>query len=421
MGWDRPMTSPKASFYVIDDDRYSARLVTQFLAKAGHTTRYCCDSRQALAEIIETPPDCVLVDLMMPDLDGYDLIARLRATPELAAIKVAVLTSKPYDADRRRAAALGVDVYLTKPVARDTLLAEMEALLNDRIELRYWGVRGTLPVAGERALRYGGNTTCVTLSARRDHYFIFDAGTGLRGLADHLMAEKRRITGRILVSHPHLDHLLGLPFFAPLYVPGNEFAVRGCTPGTDGMRALIGGLMQDPYFPVTMREFGGNVFFRNLHEESFELDGAHLRTMLLRHPGNCLGYRIELRGHTVCYVTDHELVDRADSGYDELYHSRLVSFVAGASVLITDATYRDAEYVRCRGWGHSTAAAVAALAHEAGVRELHLFHHDPGQRDDDIDAKLAEAAEVLARLGSSVRVAAPAEGQAFVLEHGDAA
>ncbi len=409
------MTAP-ASFYVVDDDRYSARLVTQFLVKGGHTAWYASDSRQALAEIAEKRPDCVVVDLMMPDIDGYELIARLKAIPDLAATKVVVLTSKPYDADRRRAAACGVDAYFVKPVACAPFLAEMAALLRDRIELRYWGVRGTLPVSGAKVLRYGGNTGCVTLSPRPDDYIIFDAGTGLRGLSDHLMAEKRRITGRLLISHPHLDHLLGLPFFAPLYVPGNEIAILGCAPGSDGMRALFGGLMQDPYFPITMREFGGNVFFRNLREESFDLDGARVRTMLLRHPGSCLGYRVETRGHTICYVTDHELFERSDGEFNQHYHRRLVEFVGGADVLITDATYRHAEYARHRGWGHSSASAVAALAHEAGVRELHLFHHDPAQLDDDIDAKLAEATAVMDRLGAVTRVLAPAEGQAFVLE-----
>ena len=179
---------------------------------------------------------------------------------------------------------------------------------------------------------------------------------------------------------------------------------------------LVNGVMQDPYFPITTREFGANVFFRDLHEESFELDGAVISTMLLNHPGKCLGYRLDILGHRVCYVTDHELFGPGDPEFDEHYRRRLVEFIAGSDILITEATYRNSEYSRHRGWGHSTASAVAELAHDAGVKELHIFHHDPSQSDDDIDAKLSEAAEALAQLSSTTRVLAPAEDSAFILE-----
>ena len=410
------MNAPDTTtFYVVDDDDIQTMLVTDFLSRAGYVVYSSTDSTKAVAEIAEKKPDCVLVDLMMPKIDGFEVIEKLRSLPDLRNTKIAVVSSKTYDSDRRRAAALGVNAYILKPLDHDTFLAQIEALIHDRIALRYWGVRGTLPLPGAGSMRYGGDTSCMTLSAQPDHFFIFDGGTGLRRLSNHLMAKKRRITGRMLISHPHLDHLLGIPFFAPFYVPGNEFSIFGCG-GADGMRGLVNGVMQDPYFPITTREFGANVFFRDLHEESFELDGAVISTMLLNHPGKCLGYRLDILGHRVCYVTDHELFGPGDPEFDEHYRRRLVEFIAGSDILITEATYRNSEYSRHRGWGHSTASAVAELAHDAGVKELHIFHHDPSQSDDDIDAKLSEAAEALAQLSSTTRVLAPAEDSAFILE-----
>jgi phosphoribosyl 1,2-cyclic phosphodiesterase len=138
-------------------------------------------------------------------------------------------------------------------------------------------------------------------------------------------------------------------------------------------------------------------------------------TMLLRHPGYCLGYRLRCRGRTLCYITDNELYLPSDSRYDPRYVERLANFVRGADVLITDTTYRDHEYPSKVDWGHSCVSQVADLAARAEVKRLHLFHHDPDQADKDIDAKLEDARKALAALGSKVACEAPAEGSSLIL------
>lgn len=173
--------------------------------------------------------------------------------------------------------------------------------------------------------------------------------------------------------------------------------------------------MDNVYFPVTIREFGARVFFRDLREEHFNIGSFRIDTLLLSHPGNCLGYRVSYGGQSVCYITDNELFPRNLKQYNPEFESRLTEFVRGADILIADTTYLDQEYPSRIGWGHSCVGEVVALAESAQVKSLHLFHHDPDQNDDDIDKKLAQACEQLSAMGSSVKCICPAEGDSHML------
>jgi phosphoribosyl 1,2-cyclic phosphodiesterase/CheY-like chemotaxis protein len=401
-------------FLVVEDDREFAALVAAILDKAGHRVRHAESGPAALKIVDERPPDCILLDIMIPGFDGLELLRRMRDREELAAVKIIVVSGKAYEFDRKRAYRFGADGYITKPVQAETLLGRIERFLADRIELTYWGVRGTLPVPGRKSLRYGGNTNCLTLEFANRQIFIFDAGTGIKELSNRLMSEKRRrVEGKIFITHPHWDHINALPFFAPLYKQGNDFEILGAAHGDIGLRDLISSQMDSVYFPVTIREFGAHVGFRELGEGETAIDNTVVKTMLLSHPGHCLGFRIEYRGRSVAVVTDNELYPESSPYHNAGYVSKLVRFVAHADLLITDCTYTDAEYPQKMGWGHSCTSEVVDLAQRAEVKALHLFHHDPDQTDADIDAKLEAARDMLGRRGSAVACLAPAEGQTF--------
>jgi phosphoribosyl 1,2-cyclic phosphodiesterase len=406
--------SSQRSFYVVDDSAELVALLIDMLTAAGHRAAGATSPLAALDEIARLQPDCVLVDLMMPELDGLAFVQALRRNPALDQTKIVVVSGKAYEFDRRQALAYGAAGYIAKPLGPD-LVPQLERMVADRVELRFWGVRGTLPVPGKRSLRYGGNTSCVTLSFDGERLFILDGGSGIKELSNHLMARKRRVSARIFISHPHWDHINALPYFAPFYIQGNEFEVFGAKHGALTMRELIGAQMEGVYFPVSIREFAAHLAFRDLGEQSFEVDGARIRTMLLSHPGICLGYRFEVKGSTICYVTDQELFPPSKSQHDRHYLDRVTEFVRGADILVTDATYADEDYKTKVGWGHSCVSAVVDLAHRAGVKELCLFHHDPDQSDDDIDRKQSAAQEMLAGLHSATRCRTPAEGDVIVL------
>lgn len=279
-------------------------------------------------------------------------------------------------------------------------------------QVTFWGVRGTLPVTGRGSLRYGGNTSCISVEFADGGLFIFDAGSGIKSFSDALKrAGRKHIKARIFISHPHIDHIQALPFFTPLFVQGNVFDVLGPAQQDKGMRELIAGQMDGVYFPVTLNEFAASVTYTNLEQGDYEFDGARMRTLRLNHPGHCLGYRLECGGAVFCYVTDNELYPPDSPDYDEAYRQRLADFVRGADYLVTDTTYMDDEYADGKQhWGHSSVSEVVALAHRADIKTLCIFHHDPDQDDDAIDRKLAFARAQMAQLGSSTRVIAPAAG-----------
>lgn len=399
-------------FVLVEDDGATAALVRKILETAGHKVDVVLDSTAALEVVRKTRPDVVITDIMMPGMDGLEVCRRLRSAPELKDIKIVVLSAKGYEADRAQAMAMGADGMINKPVDAKNLVASIMSMISDTVAVRYWGVRGTLPVPGKRSLRYGGNTSCFTLELPKDQLFILDAGTGIRELSQYLMAKRQgSISAKMFISHPHWDHINALPFFTPLFFPGNEFEVFGAPQGAMTMRELMGSQLDGVHSPIALRTFGARVFFRNLSEEKFTVGDASVSTMYLTHPGLSLGYRFDIKGKSFCYITDNELHLPGSPQYNQEFRDRLTGFVKDADVMLIDATYTDAEYIKRVNWGHSSVGEVAALAHEAGVRELQLFHHDPDQSDDDIDRKLESAQAHLARLGSKTVCAAPAEGE----------
>jgi len=286
--------------------------------------------------------------------------------------------------------------------------------IEEGIKVTFWGVRGTLPVPGRKTVRYGGNTSCVSIEFPKDNFFIFDAGTGIKELSNYFMSERQTLTkATIFISHPHWDHINGIPFFVPLYTKGNEIEICGPSNGNLSMRELISGQMDGVYFPINIKEFGATVSFHNLEEERFAIGTVEIQTMFLNHPGKCLGYRLNYGNRSICYVTDNEIYPESNRLYSESYVNKLADFIANTDVLITDCTYTDEEYEEKIGWGHSSVTQVVELADRAKVKNLYLFHHDPDQTDDDIDDKLEMAQAILERKGSSTVCNAPNEGESF--------
>jgi phosphoribosyl 1,2-cyclic phosphodiesterase len=403
-------------FFIVDDDSDTLALVSRLLTDAGHEVIVRSSSTGAARDIPDARPDCVITDLMMPGMDGFELTRELRKRSELESMKIVILSAKSYDFDRRRAKEMGADGYLTKPINRDTFLASISEMVSDRVALHYWGVHGTLPTPGDAYTRYGGNTPCVSVEISGEPLYVFDCGSGVKRLSDKVMAgTAERLSARVFISHTHWDHINTVPFFAPLYIRGNQIEVFGPYQGNLTIERAISAQMESVYFPVTIREFGARIMFRDLREETLDFGPVRIDTMLLRHPGYCLGYKLTCRERTICYITDNELYLPTDPRHDARYVERLADFVRRADVLITDTTYRDHEYPSKVDWGHSCVSQVADLAARAEVKRLHLFHHDPDQTDDDIDAKLDETRRELVRLGSKTVCEAPAEGSDLVL------
>ncbi len=244
-------------------------------------------------------------------------------------------------------------------------------------QVRFFGVRGSIPAPGPKTQRYGGNTPCVEMRCG-DELLIFDLGTGVRVLGQELLAAGPT-RASIFLSHYHYDHLQGLPFFTPIFIPKFAFTVYGAPRGNHSVKEVLSGQMVQPYFPVTAEDtFKAQLTYKNLEAgQQLEIGPARVRTLDLNHPGGNLGYRVECDGRSVVYATDVEHGCEKDKD--------LVEFARGADMLIIDAMYTEAEYRGLKGaakigWGHSTWESAVETANAANVKQLVLFHHE--QRDD---------------------------------------
>lgn len=409
-------SNPSRHIVIVDDDPIVATLNAKILEKAGFSVATMTDSEKAAEEIPDIAPDVVLIDLMMPKLDGYGLIKRLSAEPGLKKTRLIVVSSKTYEFDRTQAFSHGAHGFIEKSTEKEEMVREINRLIENKVHVDFWGCRGTLPRPGDDSVRYGGNTNCVSMRFPRGQLFVFDAGSGIKQLSNHIMSQdKKPLSAKIFISHPHWDHINALPFFVPLYLQGNEFEVIGARHGALSMREIASAQMDGVYFPITLKEFAARVYFRDLSEETIELDGVTVESMMLSHPGICLGYKVIYDGRTVCYITDNEMFLEGTPQHDPSYEEKLANFVSGCDILITDSTYTDEEYETKVGWGHSCLSKVAQLAARANVKKLCLYHHDPDQNDDDIDRKLEITRALLKDLNPDVECVAPAEGDSITL------
>ncbi|MEW6350533.1 MAG: MBL fold metallo-hydrolase [Thermodesulfobacteriota bacterium] len=260
--------------------------------------------------------------------------------------------------------------------------------------VKFWGVHGSLPTPGTKTLKYGGNTACVEV--RCDHaLIILDAGSGIRELGDHLLVRSRndptgngRIQGHILFSHFHWDHIQGFPFFAPMYVKGNEFHLYGFVSRNSNVEKTLRRQMSSPNFPLTMDDFAARVHFHDLNRgDSIRLDDVTVKTAALNHPGGSIAYRIEHEGRSVTYATDAEYADGPDK--------MVVELARDTDLLISDSMFTPEQYhglwdgLPRKSWGHGTWDTAVELAQASGAKKLVLFHHG---NEDKITERIANEA-----------------------------
>ncbi len=306
------------------------------------------------------------------------------------------------------------------------------------MKVRFWGVRGSIPVPGRATCRYGGNTSCVEVRPRGAAPIIIDAGTGLRRLGKALMEEafgEGRGEASILISHTHWDHVQGLPFFSPLYRAGNQIQIFARERDTH-LEAVFSQQHGAPYFPVPLSAMQADMAFHALTEGArFEIGRAKISSTRLNHPWIALAYRIEVDGAALVYCADTapftelllgtEFVVQAPSldaplppdTAAELARMRagVVALAAGADLLIYDTQFTLAEYRLRPHWGHSHPDDAIAIARDAGVKRLCLFHHAPMRSDDDNDAILAKYQGVVAATGDRFAVISAFEGLELTL------
>ena len=251
------------------------------------------------------------------------------------------------------------------------------------MQIRFWGVRGSVPVPNARMLRYGGNTACVEVSLADGTRIILDAGTGIRELAATQTAHETSV--HVLLTHLHLDHIQGLLFFSPMFDPTNTITVYGPPAPGPNLDQRLARYLSAPLSPVDLRELPARVDFAACPQDEWEVGSARIRAAIVAHRGVTLGYRITEGDTSLCYLPDHEPALGAPLADTDPGWISGMNLAAGASALIHDGQYTDEEYPAHIGWGHTSVSDALTFAERANAQQLILFHHNPTHDDDQLD------------------------------------
>jgi phosphoribosyl 1,2-cyclic phosphodiesterase len=293
------------------------------------------------------------------------------------------------------------------------------------MKLKFWGVRGSIASPGEKTVRYGGNTTCIEIRSDNNELIILDGGTGIFPLAQSLLKELP-ITAHIFNTHSHWDHIQGLPFFIPLFIPGNTIKLYGAYDPIAGAgpEHIMQVQLQYSYFPVREAEMKSNFEYVSLKlNETVEIGDATVTPVLLNHPVVNLGYRIDCHGKSIFFTGDHEphfnIYDAGDEDYAEyqrLIESQrqsIVDAIRGVDIIVADASYTPDEYLSKKGWGHGTFDSAIQLALDAGAKTLYCTHHEPTRDDDALELVFAQALARNSQATLNIRLAR--EGDEIIL------
>jgi len=280
-----------------------------------------------------------------------------------------------------------------------------------------WGVRGSVPVPGPATERFGGNTSCVQVTASDGSEFVLDAGTGIRDLGAAIAGRPRQL--HVLLTHLHLDHIQGLMFFAPFFDPEAEITVWGPPAAGRELRKRLARYISNPLSPIEIGELPARVTFRDVPSEPWQIGGVELRASLVSHRGPTLGYRLSENGTSLCYLPDHEPALGQDLAHARTGWISGYGLARGASLLIHDCQYTEGEYPAHRGWGHSSLPDALAFARRCEAEHLLLFHHDPWHDDAFLEVLGREASDRWAQLDGAGPVELGHEGDVVDLTRQD--
>ncbi len=269
-----------------------------------------------------------------------------------------------------------------------------------------WGARGSIPVSGDEYIRYGGDTTCLEIRTKNDEIIIIDAGSGIRRLGNRLISENR-FHYTMLFTHAHWDHIMGFPFFRPIYSKKTHMTMFGCPFAQASVKHMISKIMAPPNFPVNFEDIRADIDYHEACEMVFTLHSMTITPIPLSHPNQGVGYKFVEDGRSFVFLTDNELAFKHPGGAD---FQQYRDFSADADLLIHDAEFTEEEYKKTRTWGHSVYTDALRLALEARVQKFGLFHHNQERSDEGIDKMLADCQKTVARTNSSMECFALHQG-----------
>jgi phosphoribosyl 1,2-cyclic phosphodiesterase/ActR/RegA family two-component response regulator len=425
---------------LIEDDVESRKRLARVFVKHGWEVIEAIEGKAGIELAFSKRPDAVVCDLLLPKMSGLQVARAIREKLDLT--RIIIMAGRHYKIDRDDVLQAGGDDYFVKPLKWEKLAAALKrprrragklARADSRklkfhpptTRIKFWGVRGSIPVPGPTTIGYGGNTTCVEVRTN-GNIIILDAGSGIRelGLALNNEFGKAPLNLTLLLTHTHWDHIQGLPFFLPAYQAKNTIEVYGYQGARAGLATILAAQMELPFFPVSWKNLPGTIKVRELKKMDFNVGDVRVRSRFLNHPGVCAGYRLYTKEGSIAFLPDNEpfeplklkLAERDGVHMQRaraqavVQRSQLVEFLKGTDVLILDTQYTDEKYQEHIGWGHGALSRVVSLALEARAKKLFLFHHDPSHDDRQIDEMIERARLLVLESGRTMEVDAAREG-----------
>jgi len=279
------------------------------------------------------------------------------------------------------------------------------------MQIRCWGSRGSIPVSGKSVIKYGGDTTCLEIRSKNDDIIIIDAGTGIRRLGNQLLDEGRH-TYHFIFTHGHWDHVMGFPFFKPLYFSRPRLEMHQCPFHGKFVETILTKVMSPPTFPVKFSELRAEVHYEDACPYTFEIGSVAITPIPISHPNSGSGYKFVEDGKAFVFLTDNEL-DYNHPG--AVTYREYVDFASGADLLIHDAEYTPQEYKKSRSWGHSDYIQALDLAVAAGVKKFGLFHINQERTDSEMDRIVEDCRQRLDREGHKLECLAVSGDSTFEL------
>jgi len=281
------------------------------------------------------------------------------------------------------------------------------------MKMRFWGTRGSIAVPGKDTTIYGGNTTCLEVTLTSGKTVIIDAGTGIRALGEKLAEQKEHDDIYLLITHIHWDHILGFPFFNPIYNPSTRIHIDGNHNCLRGLKYTFENKMGDGFFPIKFSDLSARIeHLGKILKGPLIIDDTVIDSIPLHHPQGGVGFRFSEGDKHLVFITDNEL---RDDKWDERAMKEYTEFCEGADMLIHDSQYIPEEITGRKGWGHSDYEAAFELAVRSEAKRLILFHHDPPRTDMQITEIEGLCRGLAASQNSNLIIEAAKENSQFEL------
>lgn len=418
---------------VVDDDTLVGDLTLFLLKDAGYDAELVQDSLMAISAIRAKRPDLVILDILMPGVDGLTLCRQLKSDPELKSIKVVIVSGKSFAEDRERALRYGADAFIDKPYHVDSFAKKIAAILGNPVtaqikaapvppapepaqaaatpnpesvfQVKIWGSRSR-DSSAPRTSRYGLKTPCVSVEFE-DRLFIFDAGSGISPLGADILEAGRHKNVWLFLTHFHPGHIEGLGTFPCARAEGATLSISGANDPEKSLQEMVEETFQKSAAlgPVT-----ADIQLYELLEETYEiLPGVKLTAFYANHPTTTLGFRLTVKGRSLVYCPDSEIYGDAATALQD-FDEKTGKLLAGADLLIHDGRYTEADYENHKNEGHSSFGNAIEFAARNKIKQLVLIHQDGSYEDEVLDQMAKDAERLIAEKGYSLKCLLAKEG-----------